>query len=127
MPRYVVERAARILARTGGELTGTRVLVLGVTYKADISDQRESPADDVVRHLRQHGADVTYHDPYVSSWAVDGRDVPASDDLDAALCAADPTIVLQWHAQYREHVDGSRTHVLFDTRGWLTDLDVAVL
>ncbi|MEU2433123.1 nucleotide sugar dehydrogenase [Streptomyces sp. NPDC007861] len=127
MPRYVVERAARLVARTGGELTGARVLVLGVTYKADIADQRESPAGDVVRHLRQQGADVTYHDPYVGTWAVDGLDVPAADDLDVALCAADLTIVLQWHAQYREHVDGSRTRALFDTRGRLADLGVAVL
>ncbi len=127
MPGYVVERAARMLAGAGGDLAGARVLVLGVTYKADVSDQRESPADDVVRHLRERGADVTYHDPYVGGWAVDGLGVPRADDLDAALGAADLTIVLQWHAPYREHVDGSRTRVLFDTRGRLTDRDVAVL
>ncbi|MYU23639.1 nucleotide sugar dehydrogenase [Streptomyces sp. SID8352] len=127
MPRYVVERAARMLLRHGAELTDSRVLVLGVTYKADISDQRESPADDVVRHLRTHGADVTYHDPYVGHWAVDDVAVPYADDLDAALRTADLTVVLQWHSPYREHVDGSRTRMLFDTRGWLADRDVAVL
>ncbi|MFF4159201.1 nucleotide sugar dehydrogenase [Streptomyces sp. NPDC001678] len=127
MPAYVVERAGRMLARAGGELAGAQVLVLGVTYKADISDQRESPADDVVRHLRERGADVRYHDPYVGSWAVDGLDVFRAGDLDTALATADLTIVLQWHAQYREHLDASRTRVLFDTRGRLADHDAAVL
>ncbi|MGA5564320.1 nucleotide sugar dehydrogenase [Streptomyces platensis] len=127
MPRYVVDRTARMLLRHGAELADSRVLVLGVTYKADVSDQRESPAEDVVRHLRSQGADVTYHDPFVRDWAVDGVPVPYAEDLDTSLSTADLTIVLQWHSPYREHVDGSRTRLLFDTRGRLADRDVAVL
>ncbi|WP_432153587.1 nucleotide sugar dehydrogenase [Streptomyces tricolor] len=127
MPRYVVDRAARMLRREGAELAGSRVLVLGVTYKADVSDQRESPAEDVVRHLRSQGAEVSYHDPFVRSWAVDGAVVPYAGDLDTALGTVDLTIVLQWHSLYREHVDGARTRLLFDTRGWLANRDVAVL
>jgi nucleotide sugar dehydrogenase len=127
MPEYVVRRADEMLLSAGRTLRGTEVLLLGVTYKADVSDQRESPADDVVRHLRARGATVRYHDPFVGSWTVDGLAVRFADDLDAALRADDLTIVLQWHTQYREQLDTSAPRLLFDTRGKLNGTGIAVL
>ncbi|WP_380283455.1 nucleotide sugar dehydrogenase [Kitasatospora purpeofusca] len=127
MPQYVVGRAGQLLAKGGGGLPGARILLLGVTYKADVADQRESPADDVVRHLRERGAEVAYHDPYIGSWTIDGAEVARAEDLDRAMGAADLTIVLQWHAHYLEHLDASRTPALFDTRGRLDERNVAVL
>ena len=64
MPYFCVEKLHRALNTRGKSLNGARVLVLGVAYKADIDDLRESPALKVIRLLREHGADVDYHDPY---------------------------------------------------------------
>ena len=66
MPYFVVEKAARILGQDRKSLKGARVLVLGVTYKKDIPDDRESPALKVIQLLVREGAEVLYHDPYVS-------------------------------------------------------------
>ncbi|MCL2572620.1 MAG: nucleotide sugar dehydrogenase [Defluviitaleaceae bacterium] len=68
MPEYVVERAARILNRHQKPLNGSKVLVLGVAYKQDIDDYRESRAIDVIRLLTQSGVSVEYHDPYVEEY-----------------------------------------------------------
>ncbi|HEX3958578.1 MAG TPA: nucleotide sugar dehydrogenase, partial [Trebonia sp.] len=65
MPGYVVDRAAEILNSDAKPLNGARVLLLGVTYKKDIADQRESPARPIARKLLQRGAILSYHDPYV--------------------------------------------------------------
>ena len=68
---------------------GLAVLLLGVTYKPDIADQRESPAKPLAQQLLARGADVSYHDPHVTDWQVDGRDIPRADD--GAAAAADVT------------------------------------
>ncbi|MEV5569121.1 nucleotide sugar dehydrogenase [Spirillospora sp. NPDC052269] len=117
MPRYVAERAQQLLNREGRALKDARVLLLGVTYKADIADQRESPARPVARRLIRLGADVAFHDPYVTSWQVDGADVPSEDDLAAALASADLTIVLADHAAYDPALLTRHARLLFDTRG----------
>ena len=64
MPYFCVEKLHRALNTRGKSLNGAKVLVLGVAYKADIDDLRESPALKVIRLLRAHGAEVDYHDPY---------------------------------------------------------------
>ena len=79
MPGYVVDRAAELLNTDAKPLNGAKVLLLGVTYKKDIADQRESPARPIARKLLQRGAVLSYHDPYVDSWQVDGRDIPRAD------------------------------------------------
>jgi UDP-N-acetyl-D-glucosamine dehydrogenase len=65
MPQYVVERAARALSDRGKPLKGAKILVLGVAYKPDVDDIRESPALKVISLLLDRGADVSYHDPYI--------------------------------------------------------------
>lgn len=118
MPRYVAERAQQLLNREGRALKGARVLLLGVTYKADIADQRESPARPVARRLARLGADLSFHDPFVTLWEVDGEPVPsAGDDLAAALEASDLAIVLADHAAYDAATLARHARLLFDTRG----------
>ncbi|MES9543952.1 MULTISPECIES: nucleotide sugar dehydrogenase [unclassified Actinomadura] len=118
MPRYVAERAQQLLNREGRALKGARVLLLGVTYKADIADQRESPARPVARRLARLGADLSFHDPFVASWEVDGAPVPsAGEDLVAALEASDLAIVLADHAAYDAATLSRHARLLFDTRG----------
>ena len=117
MPGYVTDRAAELLNRNAQPLNGARVLLLGVTYKRDIADQRESPARPIARKLRARGAAVAYHDPYVPDWEVDGQAVPRAEDLDAALAAADLVILLQAHQVYDLARIAGQARLLLDTRG----------
>ena len=117
MPGYVTERAAELLNRNAQPVNGARVLLLGVTYKKDIADQRESPARPIARKLRGRGAAVAYHDPYVPAWQVDGQDVPRACDLQAAVAAADLVIMLQAHRDYDLEWIAATARLLLDTRG----------
>ena len=93
------------------------VLLLGVTYKPDIADVRESPAFAVARLLRHEGATVTYHDPLVPEWHLDGDVLTAEPDLPAALAAAHVVVLLQNHTSYDLDELSARAARLFDTRG----------
>jgi len=117
MPAYVTERAAELLNRNSKPVNGARVVLLGVTYKQDIADQRESPARPIARKLRARGAAVAYHDPYVPAWQVEGQDVPRAADLQAAVAAADLVIVLQAHREYDLGSIAATGRLLLDTRG----------
>ncbi|MBW8484638.1 nucleotide sugar dehydrogenase [Actinomadura parmotrematis] len=118
MPRYVAERAQQLLNREGRALKGAKVLLLGVTYKADIADERESPARPVARRLAKLGADLAFHDPYVTRWSVRDEEVRyAGDDLAAALEDADLVVVLADHAEYDAGLLSRHARLLFDTRG----------
>src|SRR5690606_40601400 len=88
MPAYVARRAQDILNEDGKAVRGSTVLLLGVTYKPDISDQRGSPAVPLAGALMSMGATVTYHDPYVARWRVHDRDIPRRDDLRSAVAEA---------------------------------------
>jgi len=117
MPAYVTERAAELLNRNSKPVNGARVLLLGVTYKQDIADQRESPARPIARKLRGRGAAVSYHDPYVPAWQVDAQDVPRARDLRAAVAAADLVVLLQAHRDYDLEQIAATAPLLLDTRG----------
>ncbi len=117
MPGYVTERAAELLNRNAQALNGARVLLLGVTYKRDIADQRESPARPIARKLRRRGAAVAFHDPHVPQWQVDDVTVPRAGDLDAAVAAADLVILLQPHEAYDLARIAGTARLLLDTRG----------
>ncbi len=117
MPAYVVRRAQDILNQHRKALRGSTVLLLGVTYKPDIADRRESPATPVARHLLALGADLVYHDPHVHEWAVNGATVRRAENLAAELAAADLTILLQHHSEYDLADIAAEAALLFDTRG----------
>ncbi|MQY04439.1 nucleotide sugar dehydrogenase [Actinomadura macrotermitis] len=121
MPRYVADRAQQLLNREGRALKGAKVLLLGVTYKPDIADQRESPSLAVARRLRRLGAELVFHDPHVPSWEVDGDPVPRAGDLPAALEEADLTLLLQNHRDYDAAELADRAKLLLDTRGAVPD------
>ena len=113
MPGYVTDRAADLLNRHAKPVNGARILLLGVTYKKDIADQRESPARPLARKLRARGADVSYHDPYVTQWLVDGRDIPRAASL-VTLFARLP-ILLQAHTGYDLADIAAKSRLPFDT------------
>lgn len=117
MPGYVVRRTQDLLNEKGKALRGSKVLLLGVTYKPDIHDQRESPAQPLAKHLLNFGAEVLYHDPYVPTWQVNGEQLQCVPDLDAALESADVTILLQPHSSYDLAAIAKQARLLFDTKG----------
>jgi UDP-N-acetyl-D-glucosamine dehydrogenase len=117
MPGFVTERAAELLNRNAQQVNGARVLLLGVTYKKDVADQRESPAAPIARKLRARGAQIAYHDPYVPSWQAAGQDLQCETDPGAAVAAADLVILLQAHRDYDLPRIGRTAKLLLDTRG----------
>jgi UDP-N-acetyl-D-glucosamine dehydrogenase len=117
MPGYVVDRMAELLNRDAKPLNGARILLLGVTYKRDSADLRESPANGVARKLRARGAQLLYYDPHAPTWSVDGRPVSPAPSLRAGLEAADAVALLQAHSAYDITEIEQHAKALLDTRG----------
>lgn len=115
MPYFCVEKVHRALNTRGKSLNGAKVLVLGVAYKADIDDLRESPALKVVRRLQEHGALVDYHDPYVPELPEFGMRSVALDK-GAGIGAYDVAIIVTAHSNvdYREVVE--KAQLVIDLR-----------
>ena len=96
MPQFVVDKIQNALNDRGKAMKGSNVHVLGVAYKRDVDDVRESPALDIIHLLKRRGATVTFSDPYVPSIRVDG-DVYCSRDLFNSLHQADCTVIITDH------------------------------
>ena len=119
MPVYVARRVQDLLNQQQKALSGSRVLLLGVTYKADIADTRESPATSIASELMRLGADVRFHDPHVPTWTVEGRTV-TKDDIEDGVPRADVCVLLQAHSSYDPDDLAERARTLLDTRGVTT-------
>jgi UDP-N-acetyl-D-glucosamine dehydrogenase len=117
MPGYVVHRIQDLLNVDSIALNGSRVLLLGVTYKANIADKRESPATDIAEILDRAGAEVSYHDPYVPEWSFSDRSLLSQSDLPKAAALADVVVLLQQHRVYDIEALAVVSKRLFDTRG----------
>jgi UDP-N-acetyl-D-glucosamine dehydrogenase len=117
MPSYVARRIQDQLNLDGKPLRGSVVLLLGVTYKPDIADIRESPAVPLVKILVQQGAEVRFHDPLVKQFTVSNKDVPRVDDVDRSLAAADICVLLQDHRDYDIEAMTATAGRFLDTRG----------
>jgi UDP-N-acetyl-D-glucosamine dehydrogenase len=127
MPGYIVDRAAELLNRNAKPLNGAHVLLLGVTYKPDVADQRESPVRVVGRKLVSRGAVLTYHDPFVAEWRLNGKPVRRAADLDAEVASADLVILLQDHSAYDLDRISRDARLVLDTRGRTEGAHIEVL
>ena len=116
MPEFWVDRVQDALNGARKAVNGSRVLVLGVAYKRDIRDVRESPALDIMRLLEEKGATVEYHDPHVPSFAEDGARRRSVGDLGAALAAADVVVVVTDHSAYDWDEVAAAASLVVDTR-----------
>jgi len=116
MPRYWVQKVQDALNEVAKPVKGSRVLVLGVAYKKDISDMRESPALDIIHLLQEKGAVVSYHDPHVPAFSHDGMAMTGEVDLNAALETADCVVVATDHSAYDWAEIARRARVVVDTR-----------
>jgi UDP-N-acetyl-D-glucosamine dehydrogenase len=127
MPSYVVGRAAELLNAQSKPLNGSTVLLLGVTYKKNVADQRESPVAVIGRRLLARGANVTYHDPFVATWPVGAAVLHRVPDLSAAVARADLVILLQDHQDYDLDQVVREAACVLDTRGRVAGHNVTVL
>jgi UDP-N-acetyl-D-mannosaminuronate dehydrogenase len=120
MPAYVAKRAQDALNFARKSVNGSVILLLGVTYKANVSDQRETPARPLAALLRKMGAEVRFFDPFVDVFMVNGEELTGEPNLGEAIAAADLVVLLQAHDEILEsEILGTAEHVL-DTRGVLT-------
>ena len=120
MPAYVAKRAQDALNFARKSVNGSVILLLGVTYKANVSDQRETPARPLAALLRKLGAEVRFFDPFVDVFMVNGEELTGEPNLGEAVAAADLVVLLQAHDEILEsEILGTAEHVL-DTRGVLT-------
>jgi UDP-N-acetyl-D-glucosamine dehydrogenase len=120
MPGFVVTRIADALNERGKPVRGSRILGLGVTYKADVADCRESPAIAVLERLARAGARVSYSDPLVPSLDLNGRTLKSRPLSTRVLAGQDCVVVLTAHSSvdFRKVVDDSP--LVFDARGATT-------
>ncbi|GGE05014.1 UDP-N-acetyl-D-glucosamine dehydrogenase [Marinithermofilum abyssi] len=122
MPEFVVERTMKILNRYGKAMNGANVLILGVAYKRDIDDMRESPVLDIIRQLEKYGANLTVNDPHIPSFKVDGRTYESEELTAELLEKADIVLVTTDHTAYDYQLIANKSKVIFDTRNALKDV-----
>jgi UDP-N-acetyl-D-glucosamine dehydrogenase len=116
MPEYVVERVNRALNEREKSLKGSKILVLGVAYKKDIKDVRESPALDVIKLLENRGAKVSYNDPHVPSIRMDESVMKSVKLTQALLQGADCVVILTDHTAYDYDWIVQNSQLVMDTR-----------
>jgi UDP-N-acetyl-D-glucosamine dehydrogenase len=117
MPRYVVEKVMLALNEENRPLKGAEILVLGVAYKADVSDTRESPAKTIIALLEDYGANVSFYDPYVSRLEVEGRVIDGLSSLsDHDLERANCVLIVTGHSTLDYGRVVSRARLVVDTR-----------
>ena len=119
MPRFVVSKVQDALNDQGLPLKGRSVLVLGAAYKPDIDDLRESPALDVIGLLEQKGAHVSYHDPFIPAFDLEGQQMESVPDLLPAVRAADCVVIVTNHSQYDYPAILEAAKLIVDTRNAL--------
>ena len=117
MPHYVTTRIGELLNEHRKPVAGSRVLLLGVAYKRDVADLRESPAFALARRLRDRGAELCWHDPHVDRFEVDGVALPEVGSLSArALAATDLVVIHTDHSAYDWPAIVRDAPLVFDTR-----------
>jgi UDP-N-acetyl-D-glucosamine dehydrogenase len=114
MPYHCVERIEKALNEAEKPVKGSRVLLLGISYKAGVGDMRESPALRIIEVLRQRGAEISYHDPYVPSLPVEGL---ASAPLDQAADEADAIVLVTAHPGIDYECIAADARIFVDLRG----------
>jgi UDP-N-acetyl-D-glucosamine dehydrogenase len=126
MPAYWVNRVADSLNEVGKAVKGSRLLVLGVAYKPNISDVRESPALDIIRLLEARGGRVSFHDPHVESLRHEGLDTPAVALTAETVAGADGVVIATNHSGYDWAWLQRHARLIVDTRHVLPQASLAV-
>jgi len=117
MPQHVISRITEALNIRQQSLSGARILILGVTYKKDIADVRESPSLKLIRLLREKVAQVDYNDPLIPEIQIDGDVLKSLELTDEYLSTADCIVIATAHSSYDYQYISDKARLLFDTRG----------
>jgi UDP-N-acetyl-D-glucosamine dehydrogenase len=123
MPDYVATRVAEMLNHAGKAVNGSRVLGIGVAFKAGVDDLRGSPAVEVLERLAAKGADVRFHDPYVEAITVGGRELRSVAADPETLGDTDAVVVLTAHPQIDVRAIVAASPLVFDARGATVGID----
>lgn len=124
MPEYCVERSMAILNRHKKALNGSKVLVLGVAYKNDIDDYRESPAIRVIEKLKEDGADTDFYDPWISEYKDKGQIFHGIEKIDAEIISSyDLIVITAAHTNIDYDMIQQNAAAIFDTRNAMKDID----
>jgi len=123
MPEYVVERTAKILSQKFKKpLNGAKILLLGVAYKKDINDLRESPALEIIKKLEQEGAIVSYYDPYIPKFINNGKEYKSLGKLsEEEIKEKDIVVITTDHTKIDYEMVAENAKAVFDTRNAIKD------
>lgn len=125
MPEYCAERSSKILNRFKKSMNGSKILILGVAYKQDIDDYRESPAIRVIEELEKEGAEVVYYDPFVSEYREHGVVKKGEPELTVELIeSADLVIVTTAHTNVDYDFVQENAKAIFDTKNAMKQVEV---
>lgn len=116
MPHYVVDKIVDALNRQKKCLNGSKILILGVAYKKDIDDPRESPALDIIKILQEKGAEVSYNDPYIPSLDENFKGMRSIDINKGLLSGMDCAVVVTDHSTYDWEMIAKNSKLVVDTR-----------
>lgn len=116
MPEYVVDLVAKALNNNKKSISGAGILILGIAYKKDVSDVRESPALDIIRLLETRGARVSYHDPFVPTVRLDGRNGQSVPLNESTVREADCVVIVTDHSSVDYEWIVENSSVIVDTR-----------
>ncbi|WP_160670092.1 nucleotide sugar dehydrogenase [Clostridium sp. C8-1-8] len=122
MPRYIVERASVILNEFNKPLRDSKILILGVAYKADIADYRESPALKIIDNFKNHGAKVDFYDPYIEKFNYKGFEYRGIELTEEALSNSDLVVITTDHKMYDYELIQKNSKLIFDTKNATKDI-----
>lgn len=117
MPQFVVERSGKILNRFKKPLNGSKILILGVAYKQDIDDYRESPALKVIENFEKEGSEVIFYDPYIEEYKFKGKVHKGLKELTAEILKdADLVVITTLHSKFDYDFIQKNSKFIFDTK-----------
>lgn len=116
MPEYVVERTMKLLNNHKKAMNGSKVLLMGVAYKQDIDDLRESPALKVIEHLEKQGAIIQYNDPHIPEFSLNGIEYKSIEFTEENIRQADIVIITTSHTNYDYQMIVDNAFMVFDTK-----------
>ncbi len=123
MPEYCVERASKILNRQKKALNGSKVLVLGIAYKQDIDDYRETPAIDVINILKASGAETDFFDPFIKTFKSDGKLYSGLDNINPKVIKGyDLVMITTAHTSIDYEMVQKNAKAIFDTKNVMKDI-----
>ena len=117
MPSFLLEKSQKVLFDKGKTLGSSKIIILGVTYKADVADIRQTPALDIIELLIEEGAEVLYNDPYIQELEVPGRHQLQSLDLTPEnLGQIDVAVIVSDHSSYDFEYISTCVGLIVDSR-----------